>query len=136
MRFFGANFALTVAEMFDAKYVATAMSACIQLNWVCNFIIGMVFPYMNKYLGPYSFAPFALVLLITFVATLLYLPETQGTTPEELQEIIRQKNATTEYHNINIENTYGTPIDLEWKLAMENFRREEEESMREGSYSK
>jgi len=126
---------LLVAEMFDAKYVATAMSACIQLNWACNFIVGMVFPYLNIYLGAYSFAPFAMVLMITFVATLLYLPETQGTTPEALQELIKKRNADLEYHNINIENTYATPIDLEWRVAMDNLRQEEEEAMNKGTYS-
>jgi SP family facilitated glucose transporter-like MFS transporter 3 len=122
--------------MFDAKYVATAMSACIQLNWACNFLVGMLFPYMNIYLGAYSFGPFAVVLLVTFVMTLIYLPETQGTTPEELQDIIKQRNADLEYHNINIENTYATPIDLEWKMAMDNLQQEEEEQMQKGTYSK
>jgi SP family facilitated glucose transporter-like MFS transporter 3 len=127
---------LLVAEMFDAKYVATAMSACIQLNWACNFIIGLVFPFMNQYLGPYSFAPFALILLITFVATYIYLPETRGTTPEELQEMIKEKNKETEFHNFNIIQTPGTPMDIEWKAAMERIRFEEEEGMKLGSYSK
>jgi SP family facilitated glucose transporter-like MFS transporter 3 len=127
---------LLVAEMFDAKYVATAMSACIQLNWACNFIIGLVFPLMNQYLGPYSFAPFALILLITFVATYIYLPETRGTTPEELQEMIKEKNKETEFHNFNIIETPGTPMDIEWKAAMERIRFEEEEGMKLGSYSK
>jgi SP family facilitated glucose transporter-like MFS transporter 3 len=127
---------LLVAEMFDAKYVATAMSACIQLNWACNFIIGLVFPFMNQYLGPYSFTPFALILLITFVATYIYLPETRGTTPEELQEMIKEKNKETEFHNFNIIQTPGTPMDIEWKAAMERIRFEEEEGMKLGSYSK
>ncbi len=122
--------------MFDAKYVATAMSACIQLNWACNFIIGLIFPFMNEYLGPFSFAPFALVLLATFVATLIYLPETQGTTPKELQEMIKEKNKETEFRNFNIMEAPGTPMDLEWKVAMERIRLEEEEGMKLGSYSK
>ncbi|MGK3735927.1 MAG: SP family facilitated glucose transporter-like MFS transporter 3 [Bacillariaceae sp.] len=72
------------------KYVAMAMSMCSQLNWVCNVIVGSVFPYMNEYLGPYSFVPFASVLACTFVYTLLVLPETQGKTPEDLvAEMIR-----------------------------------------------
>ena len=34
---------LIVAEMFEGKYVASAMSLCSQVNWACNFIIGLVF---------------------------------------------------------------------------------------------
>ena len=75
---------LIVAEMFETRYVASAMSISSQVNWGCNFIVGLAFPYMNKYLGPYSFGPFAVVLLFCFFYTLFVLPETQGTTPEQL----------------------------------------------------
>jgi hypothetical protein len=30
---------LIVAEMFDNKYVATAMSVSSQVNWACNFLV-------------------------------------------------------------------------------------------------
>jgi MFS transporter, SP family, solute carrier family 2 (facilitated glucose transporter), member 3 len=82
-----------VAEMFDAKYVATAMSTCSQLNWVCNFIVGLAFPYMNQYLRPYSFVPFASVLAFIFAYAAVLLPETQGTTPEELAASMIQRNS-------------------------------------------
>lgn len=127
---------LIVAEMFDAKYVAVAMSACSQLNWLCNFVVGMTFPYLVKYLNHYSFLPFAMVLLFTFVFALIWLPETQGTTPEELQEALVKKNSCTVYHNMDIESTYNNPIDLEWKLAMDQLMAEEEKAMKKGSFSK
>merc|ERR1719254_194495 len=76
---------LIVAEMFDGKYVTAAMSISCQLNWTCNFVIGLVFPYLNDSLGAYSFGPFAVVLLLTFLYAWIWLPETQGTTPAELQ---------------------------------------------------
>merc|ERR1712238_4493 len=82
---------LIVAEMFDAKYVSIAMSAACQLNWACNFIVSFVFPFMHEYLGAYAFVPFACVLLFTFVYALIWLPETQGTTPEELQKALVRK---------------------------------------------
>ena len=65
---------LIVAEMFDSKYVSTAMSVTCQLNWTCNFFVGLFFPYMNDSLGPYSFGPFAIVLLLTFLYAWIYLP--------------------------------------------------------------
>jgi SP family facilitated glucose transporter-like MFS transporter 3 len=127
---------LIVAEMFDAKYVTIAMSACCQLNWACNFIVGLVFPYMNKYLGPYSFVPFAVVLLGTFIFALIWLPETQGTTPAELQAELAIKNSTSVvYHNINIEGAHNNPIDVEWRKAMEQLRCDEEKAMKSGTYS-
>ena len=84
---------LIVAEMFDAKYVSVAMSLASQVNWASNIVIGLVFPYFVEHLGAFSFGPFAAVLTLTFLFALIYLPETQGTTPEELQAAIAKKNA-------------------------------------------
>ena len=122
--------------MFDAKYVAVAMSASCQLNWACNFVVGLVFPFLVKYLGPFSFLPFATVLLFAFVFAYYYLPETLGTTPEELQAALVKKNSATVYHNIDIENSYANPIDLEWKIAMNQLQQDEANAMKDGSYSK
>ena len=126
---------LIVAEMFDAKYVATAMSVSCQVNWSCNFIIGLAFPYMNKYLGPYSFGPFALVLLATFIFAAVELPETQGTTPEELQAELVRRNSNVIYHNMDIEGNYNVPLDVEWRMAIEQLKLEEEEAMKKGTYN-
>jgi hypothetical protein len=73
--------------MFDAKYVATAMSLSCIVNWACNFLVGLCFPFMNLYMGPYSFAPFALVLIIVLFYTVIMLPETHGRTVEEIQRL-------------------------------------------------
>jgi len=127
---------LIVAEMFDAKYVTIAMSASSQLNWVCNFIVGIVFPYMNAYLGPFTFVPFTTVLLIAFLFTLIWLPETQGTTPEELQAELVAKNSATVYHNVSITTeSFSNPIDLEWRKAIDQGRKDEEEAMRAGTFN-
>ena len=125
---------LIVAEMFDGKYVAVAMSIASQINWFCNFIIGLVFPYMNQYLGPYSFAPFATVLAIVFVFALFILPETQGTTPDELIADITRRNSRSMVYEVNEEDAGA--IDLEWKKAMEQLMEEEAKQMTEGTYGK
>ena len=134
---------LIVAEMFDAKYVALAMSASSQLNWICNFLVGLIFPYMNKFLGPFSFVPFAVVLFLGFMFSLIWLPETQGTTPEELQAQLVKKNSSTVYHNMSfVDNVIGEPSEEDtmalgdqWKMAMDQVRAEEIEAMNMGTYS-
>jgi SP family facilitated glucose transporter-like MFS transporter 3 len=123
---------LIVAEMFEGKYIAVAMSACSQLNWACNFIVGFVFPYMNKYLGAYSFGPFAAVLAFTFFFTLTVLPETQGTTPEDLVAEMTRRNSKSVVYQVNEEDAGA--IDLEWRKAMEQLMHEEETQMQEGTY--
>ncbi|KAL7533654.1 hypothetical protein ACHAXR_005368 [Thalassiosira sp. AJA248-18] len=119
---------LIVAEMFDGKYVTVAMSVSCQLNWTCNFFVGLLFPYVNESLGPYSFGPFAVVLLLTFLYTWIVLPETQGTTPAELQAALVKKNENVTYHNIDIEGMAASvpPTQDEWAEALAALADEDE----------
>jgi len=113
--------------MFDGKYISTAMSVSSQLNWSCNFVVGLLFPYINKALGPYSFGPFAVVLLLTFVYAWIWLPETAGTTPAELQANLVKKNAGVTYHNMDIEGmaAHVPPSQDEWAEALRALENEE-----------
>lgn len=132
---------LIVAEMFEAKYVATAMSVSCQVNWACNFIVGLVFPYLQEYLGAFSFVPFATVLLMTIVFVVVWLPETKGTTPENLRKDIihslstllalSHDDTTADQHS----SSAGNPIDVEWRRAMDDLRKLEEEDMQRGTYN-
>ncbi|KAL7534440.1 hypothetical protein ACHAWF_004836 [Thalassiosira exigua] len=119
---------LIVAEMFDGKYVTAAMSVSCQLNWTCNFFVGLLFPYVNETLGPYSFGPFAVVLLLVFLYAWIWLPETAGTTPAELQAELVKKNAGVTYHNMDIEGmaTSAPPTQDEWDQALKALASEEE----------
>lgn len=124
---------LIVAEMFNGKYVAVAMSLSSQLNWFCNFVVGLVFPYMNQYLGPYSFGPFAMVLLVILVFAITILPETQGKTPEELAKEMSRSLSQAVVYQSNAE-TSSTQIDQEWRKAMEQLQQEEEAERQKGTY--
>jgi len=123
---------LIVAEMFDGKYVATAMSASSQLNWACNFVVGFVFPFMNQYLGPYSFVPFACVLAGVFVFAATVLPETQGTTPDQLAKEMTRSLSQSVIYQSNPES--ASQIDLEWRKAMEQLQQEEEMERQKGTF--
>lgn len=118
--------------MFEGRYVATAMSVSSQLNWACNFIIGLVFPYMNEYLGPYSFAPFACVLAGCFVFAATVLPETQGTTPEQLAAEMTRTLSQSVVYQPNADS--ASQIDLEWRKAMEQLQEEEDREREQGTY--
>ena len=83
---------LIVAESFDAKYVASAMSLTCIVNWSCNFIVGLSFPHMQLALGPYVFAPFAAVLLVVTLFCHFFVIESFGRTVEE---VFRIANPTT-----------------------------------------
>jgi hypothetical protein len=118
--------------MPTGKYVATAMSVSSQLNWACNFIVGLVFPYMNTYLGPYSFVPFAFVLLATFLFAVYVLPETQGRTPEQLAAEMTRTLSQSIVYKPNEDSS--EQIDTEWRKAMEQLQHEEEMEKEQGTY--
>ncbi|KAL7472581.1 hypothetical protein ACHAXS_012952 [Conticribra weissflogii] len=132
---------LIVAEMFEAKYVSTAMSASCQVNWACNFIVGIVFPYLQTSLGAYSFVPFAIVLLMTIIFVMTWLPETKGTTPEDLRDdIVRSLSTMLQLsddstNGAETSSSVGNPIDVEWRKAMDSLRRQEEEDMKRGIFN-
>lgn len=125
---------LIVAEMFEGKYVAVAMSLSSQLNWFCNFLIGLIFPWMNEHLGPYSFGPFATVLALVFVFALTILPETQGKSPQDLVAEMTRRNSKSMVYEVNEEDAGA--IDLEWRKAMEQLMQEEQSQMKKGTYGK
>mmetsp|Transcript_21462 Transcript_21462/g.31920 ORF Transcript_21462/g.31920 Transcript_21462/m.31920 type:complete len:618 (-) Transcript_21462:94-1947(-) len=74
------------AELFGAVERATAMGACSCMNWVANFLVGLTFPAMNSFLGPFAFVPFACVTLIAAIFSNLTVPETKGMSLEEIRE--------------------------------------------------
>ena len=74
--------------MFEAAYVDTAQSIACQVNWVANFIVGVGFPFLNASLGAWAFMPFSLVLVATFLFSLLFLPETLGRTTDEIKQLV------------------------------------------------
>ncbi|KAL3792240.1 hypothetical protein ACHAWO_006059 [Cyclotella atomus] len=129
---------LIMVEMFEAKYVNNAMSASTQVNWVCNFAVTFSFPHILAKLGPYSFVPFIVFLLIS-MAFVLCLPETKGATPEELRvQIVRSLSSMFALSDDSTNGDYASSVgnlDLEWRRAMDDLRRQEAEEMICGTYN-
>jgi len=72
--------------MIEPEFAGRVQSISMSCNWFSNFCVGMLFPYMDKYLGPYSFVPFAVVLLGTVLYAIFLLPETRGKTPAQVMQ--------------------------------------------------
>lgn len=106
---------LIVAEMFEGKYVTVAMSLCSQLNWSCNFIIGLVFPWMNETLGAFSFGPFALILSICFIYAWFILPETLGLTPDQVLLLLLEEEDDDDENYDENNNNNNNPVELTMK---------------------
>jgi MFS family permease len=84
------------AECFPTYAVASASSACLALNWLCNFIIGLIFPTLLSACGPYVFLIFAGLALVALIFVYIFIPETKQ---KSLDEIGRQLG----WYGINVE---------------------------------
>ncbi|GMF31793.1 unnamed protein product [Phytophthora fragariaefolia] len=79
------------AALFTDSVRATAVSMCIFVNWVCNLIIGVFFPYISDALDAYKFVPFMVTTAAFFLFTHFWIPETAGKTTEEIQAAFRAR---------------------------------------------
>ncbi|XP_017017068.1 solute carrier family 2, facilitated glucose transporter member 1 isoform X1 [Drosophila kikkawai] len=76
------------AELFELAPRPIAMSIGSVVYWMCNFIIGMAFPTLQKAWGGLVFLPFSLVCWLLFGLTIQYLPETRGRNPCEVAPLV------------------------------------------------
>ncbi|KAG4224641.1 hypothetical protein PC116_g26912 [Phytophthora cactorum] len=79
------------AALFTDSVRATAVSMCIFINWVCNLIIGVFFPYVSDALDEYKFVPFMVTTAAFFFFTQFWIPETAGKSTEEIQATFRSR---------------------------------------------
>ncbi len=81
-------------EVFPAEAKDAALSAASALNWGANFAVGLLFPAVQEYLGPFSFLPFAACLAATYLVVYAYLPETKNRSPREVLDRIHANKVT------------------------------------------
>ena len=80
-----------VSELIDPEYFGRMQSLAMTINWLCNFLVGMCFPFMVKHLGSFSFVPFAAALLVASVYAIVWLPETRGKSLDEVMADIERR---------------------------------------------
>lgn len=107
--------------MFEGQYVSIAMSMSCVANWTANFVVGLAFPFINNALHAYSFAPFACILLLATAYVLLVLPETLGSTPDEIAKKLQAQLSESFLFESDADDT----IDDEWELALKQLEEEE-----------
>ncbi|RLN26530.1 hypothetical protein BBJ28_00026951 [Nothophytophthora sp. Chile5] len=75
------------ADMFPDSVRGSGSSICIGINWLCNLIVGVAYPYLADALDDYSYLPFVGLLVLFYLLALKLVPETSGKTSEEIQAI-------------------------------------------------
>uniref|UniRef100_A0A3Q2YAQ9 Solute carrier family 2 member 3a n=1 Tax=Hippocampus comes TaxID=109280 RepID=A0A3Q2YAQ9_HIPCM len=73
-----------VAELFSQGPRPAAMAVAGCCNWTSNFLVGISFPKLEEWCGPWVFLIFMTFLVIFFIFTFLKVPETKGKTFEEI----------------------------------------------------
>lgn len=76
-------FVLT-AEVYPTYAVGTASSIALVVNWLCNFIIGLIFPSLQIACGSYVFLIFAGICFLVALFVAFFVPETKQKSIEEL----------------------------------------------------
>ena len=87
------------SEMIEPEFLGTVQSISMSSNWFSNFCVGIMFPFLDKHLGAYSFVPFAVILFFTTLYSLFVLPETRG---KSLEEVLLQVNRGGGIHHARV----------------------------------
>ncbi|XP_017066633.1 facilitated trehalose transporter Tret1-2 homolog [Drosophila eugracilis] len=83
---------LMMAELFAEDVKALAGSIAGTTNWVCAFIVTLLFPVLNVHIGAAAcFAIFFGFALTAFFFILFLIPETKGKTLNEIQAKLGEK---------------------------------------------
>ncbi|KAL3665253.1 hypothetical protein V7S43_009881 [Phytophthora oleae] len=76
---------VVTADLFPDSIRASGSSLCIGINWLCNLIVGVAYPYISDALDDYAYLPFVVLLVIFYLLALKLVPETSGKSSEEIQ---------------------------------------------------
>uniref|UniRef100_A0A670Y737 Solute carrier family 2 member 9 n=2 Tax=Pseudonaja textilis TaxID=8673 RepID=A0A670Y737_PSETE len=91
----GIPFILT-AELFPQSQKPAAFMIAGIINWLCNFIVGLLFPFIQKGLQTYCFLVFAAVCLVGATFLFCALPETKKKTLAEINQAFARKKMPLE----------------------------------------
>lgn len=82
---------MITAELFSHGPRPAAMSIAVFVNWSANFLVGLVFPQMQRVFENYSFLPFTGLLAIFWIFSYRKVPETKNRTFEEIAALFRRE---------------------------------------------
>ncbi|XP_037354561.1 solute carrier family 2, facilitated glucose transporter member 5 isoform X2 [Talpa occidentalis] len=105
--------ALLTMEIFLQSSRASAYVVGGSVHWLSNFIVGLVFPFIQEALKSYSFIIFAVVCLLTTIYTFFIIPETKGKTFMEINQIFTKRNKVPDMYPDKEELNELPPATLE-----------------------
>jgi MFS transporter, SP family, solute carrier family 2 (facilitated glucose transporter), member 1 len=80
---------LLTGELFKSDARAKASSIAVFVNFLLNFIVCLLFPHMETFLGNYSFIVFGCFLILLGSYISIKMPETKNLTIDEIMEKLK-----------------------------------------------
>ncbi|KYO45762.1 solute carrier family 2, facilitated glucose transporter member 9 isoform X1 [Alligator mississippiensis] len=90
----GIPFVLT-GEFFEQSQRPAAFMIAGTVNWLCNFAVGLLFPFIQSGLQTYCFLVFAVICLTGATYLFFVLPETKNKTLHEISQAFAKRNKVT-----------------------------------------
>ncbi|KAL6101379.1 uncharacterized protein ACO6RY_16637 [Pungitius sinensis] len=87
---------LVTAELFKQSHRPAAYIVGGSLNWLSNFTVGFVFPFLQMSAGSYSYLVFGSICLSVAVYVYVVIPETKNKTFMEISQMFTKKEAVPE----------------------------------------
>ncbi|KAL8597083.1 hypothetical protein ACOMHN_057572 [Nucella lapillus] len=85
---------IVVSEIFRQEPRAAAMSLSLVFNWMGNFILSLVFPFMKDGLQEYTYIVFSVILAAAITFIFFFVPETKTRTFDEIANSISIRRRT------------------------------------------
>uniref|UniRef100_A0A3Q3WAN1 Solute carrier family 2, facilitated glucose transporter member 5 n=1 Tax=Mola mola TaxID=94237 RepID=A0A3Q3WAN1_MOLML len=83
---------VVTTEMFRQAARPAAFMVAGSVHWLSNFTVGLIFPFLERGLGSYSFIIFSFICLVTLVYIWLVVPETKSKTFLEICQMFAKRN--------------------------------------------
>ncbi|XP_062850874.1 solute carrier family 2 member 15a [Trichomycterus rosablanca] len=87
---------LITAELFKQSHRPAAYIVGGSLNWISNFTIGFIFPFLQMLAGSYCYLVFSCVCLAVALYVFFIIPETKNKTFMEISQMFATKEAVVE----------------------------------------
>uniref|UniRef100_A0A3Q4GJX6 Solute carrier family 2, facilitated glucose transporter member 5 n=2 Tax=Neolamprologus brichardi TaxID=32507 RepID=A0A3Q4GJX6_NEOBR len=91
---------LVTAELFKQSHRPAAYIIGGSLNWLSNFTVGFVFPFLQMSAGAYCYLVFATICASVAVYVYLVIPETKNKTFMEISQMFSKKEAVLETQSL------------------------------------
>nr|XP_054493496.1 solute carrier family 2, facilitated glucose transporter member 5-like [Agelaius phoeniceus] len=84
---------LMTAELFTQSHRPAAYIVGGSLNWLCNFTVGFIFPFLQMSAGAFCYLVFCGVCLLVALYVYLVIPETKNKTFMEISHIFAMRRS-------------------------------------------